>query len=203
MNELRMTPYDVMGISEDSSEEYIENRFRELAKEFHPDISEKENTVDKFNDIHRAKELLTNQNKRNKIQDFNEYNYFWRNGSPVTRMNKEISEKLKENTKTEREKEKEYRQKVQRKQRKHINISEEIGKERRKRYERMKGHSKEREIDFTPVKNRNARRLVIIFLLSTAAIISVIHFNLSLLFLPLLVILAMYSIIGLFFDISS
>jgi len=56
--------YDVLGISRDASEEEIEEAYREAVRRYHPDVSDDPNAEEKFKKAKKAKEVLTDEEKR-------------------------------------------------------------------------------------------------------------------------------------------
>ncbi|GAB7089983.1 molecular chaperone DnaJ [Halorubrum luteum] len=56
--------YDVLGVSRDADEEEIKRAYRKKAAEYHPDVSDAENAEEKFKKIQKAKEVLTDEQKR-------------------------------------------------------------------------------------------------------------------------------------------
>ena len=56
--------YDVLGVSRDASEEEIQKAYRKQAAEHHPDVSDDENAEERFKKIQKAKEVLTDEQKR-------------------------------------------------------------------------------------------------------------------------------------------
>ena len=56
--------YDILGISRDASEDEIKDAYREKAQEYHPDVSDEENAEEKFKKVQKAKEVLTDDEKR-------------------------------------------------------------------------------------------------------------------------------------------
>jgi molecular chaperone DnaJ len=56
--------YDVLGVSRDASEEEIKQAYRTKATEYHPDVSDHPDAEEKFKQIKRAKEVLTDEEKR-------------------------------------------------------------------------------------------------------------------------------------------
>lgn len=55
--------YDVLGVAKDASQEQIKKAYRKLAREFHPDVAGP-GAEDKFKDVGRAYEVLSNPEKR-------------------------------------------------------------------------------------------------------------------------------------------
>jgi molecular chaperone DnaJ len=56
--------YDVLGVSRDASEEEIQQAYRKKASEYHPDVSDQPDAEEKFKKIKKAKEVLTDEEKR-------------------------------------------------------------------------------------------------------------------------------------------
>src|SRR6056297_503968 len=56
--------YDVLGVSRDASEDEIQQAYREKATEYHPDVSDDPNAEEKFKKVKKAKEVLTDEEKR-------------------------------------------------------------------------------------------------------------------------------------------
>jgi molecular chaperone DnaJ len=56
--------YDVLGVSRDASEEEITRAYRKMASQYHPDVSDEPNAEEKFKKIKKAKEVLTDEEKR-------------------------------------------------------------------------------------------------------------------------------------------
>ena len=56
--------YDVLGVSGDADQEEIEQAYREKATEYHPDVSDDPNAEEKFKKVKKAKEVLTDDEKR-------------------------------------------------------------------------------------------------------------------------------------------
>jgi molecular chaperone DnaJ len=56
--------YDFLGVSRDASEEEIEEAYREAVREYHPDVSDDPDAEEKFKTAKKAKEVLTDEEKR-------------------------------------------------------------------------------------------------------------------------------------------
>ena len=56
--------YQILGVARDASPEQIKKAYRKLAREFHPDVATGDGTDDRFKDVSRAYEVLSNPEKR-------------------------------------------------------------------------------------------------------------------------------------------
>ncbi|MCT9096011.1 molecular chaperone DnaJ [Haloarchaeobius sp. HME9146] len=56
--------YDALGVSRDASEDEIKQAYRKKAAEYHPDVSDAEDAEEKFKQVKKAKEVLTDEEKR-------------------------------------------------------------------------------------------------------------------------------------------
>lgn len=56
--------YATLGVSNDASQEEIKAKFRQLAKEYHPDKTKDEKTTELFAEITKAYEILSDEEKR-------------------------------------------------------------------------------------------------------------------------------------------
>jgi len=56
--------YDVLGVSRDASEDEIKQAYRKKASEYHPDVSDDPDAEEKFKKAKKAKEVLTDEEKR-------------------------------------------------------------------------------------------------------------------------------------------
>ncbi|WP_132057506.1 molecular chaperone DnaJ [Halorussus amylolyticus] len=56
--------YDVLGVSRDADEDEIKSAYRDKATEYHPDVSDDPDAEEKFKKIQKAKEVLTDDQKR-------------------------------------------------------------------------------------------------------------------------------------------
>ncbi len=58
--------YKILGVPQNSSQEEIKKRYRELAKKLHPDKSKGEKTDDTMAEINKAYEILSNKERKEK-----------------------------------------------------------------------------------------------------------------------------------------
>ncbi|PSQ10510.1 molecular chaperone DnaJ [Halobacteriales archaeon QS_5_70_15] len=56
--------YEVLGVSQDASEDEIKRAYRKKAAEYHPDVSDDPDAEEKFKRVKKAKEVLTDEEKR-------------------------------------------------------------------------------------------------------------------------------------------
>ncbi|PSP63742.1 molecular chaperone DnaJ [Halobacteriales archaeon QH_8_67_36] len=56
--------YEILGVSRDASEDEIKEAYRQKAREYHPDVSDDPNAEEKFKKAKKAKEVLTDEEKR-------------------------------------------------------------------------------------------------------------------------------------------
>ncbi|WP_277540507.1 molecular chaperone DnaJ [Haloarcula laminariae] len=56
--------YEILGVSRDASEDEIQEAYRQKAREYHPDVSDDPNAEEKFKKAKKAKEVLTDEEKR-------------------------------------------------------------------------------------------------------------------------------------------
>ena len=56
--------YEVLGVSRDATEEDVKQAYRDKATEYHPDVSDHPDAEEKFKKIKKAKEVLTDDEKR-------------------------------------------------------------------------------------------------------------------------------------------
>ncbi|MGL5245985.1 MAG: DnaJ C-terminal domain-containing protein [Mycoplasmoidaceae bacterium] len=62
--------YEVLGVSKNASESEIKNAFRKKAMQFHPDKNKEADAEEKFKEINKAYEVLSDQNKKAKYDQF-------------------------------------------------------------------------------------------------------------------------------------
>ena len=56
--------YDVLGVGRDADEKEIQRAYRKKAAQYHPDVSDEPNAEEQFKKIKKAKEVLTDEDKR-------------------------------------------------------------------------------------------------------------------------------------------
>jgi len=62
--------YETLGVSESASQAEIKKAYRKLARQYHPDICKKEECEEKFKEINAAYEVLGDEEKRAKYDQF-------------------------------------------------------------------------------------------------------------------------------------
>jgi molecular chaperone DnaJ len=56
--------YEILGVSRDASEEEIQEAYRQKARKYHPDVNDDPDAEEKFKQVKKAKEVLTDEEKR-------------------------------------------------------------------------------------------------------------------------------------------
>ena len=62
--------YDVLGVSRSASADEIRSAHRRLARQYHPDLNKDPGASDRFNEVQRAYEILSDPEKRKKYDQF-------------------------------------------------------------------------------------------------------------------------------------
>lgn len=81
-----MTPYEVLNVTEQSTDDEIKKAYRDLAKQYHPDLNkDNPNAEEKFKEINDAYDKINTQEKRNNLKsnnfhfDYNDFNFDYEN----------------------------------------------------------------------------------------------------------------------------
>ena len=56
--------YEILGIERDAKEDEIKSAYRELAKKYHPDVSKEDDSTEKFKEVTKAYEVLSDSDQR-------------------------------------------------------------------------------------------------------------------------------------------
>jgi len=64
--------YSVLGVSRSASDREIKTAFRKLARQYHPDVNKEPGAQEKFQDIAKAYEVLSDDQKRSRYDQFGE-----------------------------------------------------------------------------------------------------------------------------------
>ena len=76
-----MNPYEILNVSENSSDEEIKKAYRSLAKKYHPDMnSDDPSAEEKFKEINEAYDKINSQEKRNEYQNRNNFDSYYNYG---------------------------------------------------------------------------------------------------------------------------
>ena len=62
--------YEVLGISKGASKDEIKKAYRKLSKQYHPDLNKEAGSEDKFKEVAEAYEVLSDDNKRARYDQF-------------------------------------------------------------------------------------------------------------------------------------
>jgi len=64
--------YQILGVSRDASKEELKRSYRRLARKYHPDVNKEPGAEDRFKEINRAYEVLSEPDTRNRYDRFGE-----------------------------------------------------------------------------------------------------------------------------------
>lgn len=64
--------YETLGVSKTASDEEIKKSYRRLARKYHPDVNKESGAEDKFKEIQKAYEVLSDSQKRQRYDQFGE-----------------------------------------------------------------------------------------------------------------------------------
>ncbi|MBI3961995.1 MAG: molecular chaperone DnaJ [Deinococcus sp.] len=62
--------YEVLGVSRDVSPEELKRRYRQLARQFHPDVNKDDGAAERFKEINEAYSILSDPEKRSRYDHF-------------------------------------------------------------------------------------------------------------------------------------
>jgi len=62
--------YEILGVDKNASQEDIKKAYRNLAKKYHPDVSTEPNAEEKFKDVQKAYDCLSDEQKRRNYDQF-------------------------------------------------------------------------------------------------------------------------------------
>ena len=64
--------YELLGVSRDSSKEDIKRAYRRMARKFHPDVNKEADAEERFKEINRAYEVLSDPQMKGRYDQFGE-----------------------------------------------------------------------------------------------------------------------------------
>ena len=64
--------YEILGVSSNANEREIKSSFRRLARQYHPDVNQEPGALEKFQEIAKAYEVLSDDRKREQYNQFGE-----------------------------------------------------------------------------------------------------------------------------------
>ena len=62
--------YEVLGIPKNADEGEIKKAFRNLARQYHPDVNKTDGAIERFKEINEAYQILSDQQKRQAYDQF-------------------------------------------------------------------------------------------------------------------------------------
>lgn len=64
--------YDILGVSRDATQDEIKRAYRRLARKYHPDVNQEAGAEERFKEVNRANEVLSNPEMRGRYDRFGE-----------------------------------------------------------------------------------------------------------------------------------
>ena len=64
--------YDILGVSRDADKEEIKRAYRRLARKYHPDVNKEQGAEERFKEINRAYEILSEPEMKARYDRFGE-----------------------------------------------------------------------------------------------------------------------------------
>ncbi|PNK07738.1 molecular chaperone DnaJ, partial [Cylindrospermopsis raciborskii S10] len=64
--------YEILGVSRDADKEQIKQAYRRQARKYHPDVNKEPGAEEKFKEINRAYEVLSEADTRERYNRFGE-----------------------------------------------------------------------------------------------------------------------------------